>query len=67
MGISIPHQQLLVWGNHLQEERQEEVRGMAAAGRRQGVSLHMSAPYPGLRKPKLPDLTDLSQANCVDI
>mgnify|MGYP001048866436 CR=1 FL=1 len=27
VGISIPHQQLLVWRDHLQEERQEEVRG----------------------------------------
>lgn len=39
VGISIPHQQLLVWRDHLQEEMQEEVRAVAVADRRQGVSL----------------------------
>lgn len=49
VGIPIPHQQLLVWRDHLQEDRQEEVREV----RRQGLSLHISVPHSGLRKPEL--------------
>lgn len=39
VGISVPHQQLLVRRDHLQGEKQREVKEVAVASRRQG-SLH---------------------------